>query len=191
MIVRNAKLNLIYMGPYMKKIAVGSVALMLGMLSTQTFAATGSVAITGAIIDKGCDVVAGSDVLDVDLGVVDASAFEGTVGNTLGSAPVKIVLNNCPAEITGVGVAFDGPTNSENTDLLAVQSVDGATGVGVAFYESDSSTLVPLHKQSAFNELAEGQTNIALNYVAKYMATSETVVGGNASAVANFTLVYN
>lgn len=176
----------------MKKVLIASAVILSGMLAAQSFAATGTVAITGAVIDKGCDVVGGAGALDLDLGVVDGTGFKGTVGTTMGSAPLKISLTNCPTSIGGVGVVFDGPTNAVNTNLLALQAAqDSAEGVGVAFYEYDSTTLIPLHQQSAYNPLAEEQTAVELNYVAKYMATEKTVVGGKADAVANFTLVYN
>lgn len=176
----------------MKKVLLASAVILSGMLAAQSYAATGSIAITGSVIDKGCDVAGGTDAMDLDLGVVDGTGFEGAVGTTVGSAPLKISLANCPTGIGGVGVVFDGPTDAANTDLLALQPAqDGAKGVGVAFYEYDSTTLIPLHHQSVYNPLAEDQTAIDLNYVAKYMATSKTVVGGKADAIANFTLVYN
>lgn len=176
----------------MKKTLLASLLMVSASFGSQAFAASGSLAVTGAIIDQGCDVVAGSDALNIELGIVDGSAFGGVPGTTMGSAPVKISLANCPDTITGVGVVFDGPTDTANTNLLAISGGGTtATGVGVAFYESDSSTLLPLHTQSVFSELAEGQTTATLNYVAKYMSTSDVVVGGEANAVANFTLVYN
>jgi len=179
-------------GFVMKKFLLASAVIFSGMLAAQSYAVAGSIAITGTIIDKGCDVVGGAQAMDLDLGMVDRTAFGGVVGATLGSAPLKISLANCPTGIGSVGVVFDGSADAENADLLALQSAEGgAKGVGIAFYEYDSTTQIKLHHQSVYNPLAEGQTDLVLNYVAKYMATSKTVVGGKADAVANFTLVYN
>lgn len=177
----------------MKHTLLASALFVSATLVGSAQAATGTITITGSIIDKGCDIQAGSQSLDVDLGTVDASTFEGKVGSTLGSAPLKIALTGCPETgVTGVSVVFDGPASTDNTELLAITAGEtSAKGVGVAFYESDSSTLIPLHKPSAVNAVAEGQTDVTLNYVAKYMSTADTVVGGGADATANFTLIYN
>lgn len=175
----------------MKKVLLASAVVLASMLAAQSYAAGGSIAITGSVIDKGCDVVGGVGSVTLELGVVAATAFSG-VGTTQSAAPLNISLNNCPVGIGAVGVVFDGSVDALNADLLALTPAeDGAKGVGVAFYENDGATLIPMRHQSAYIDLAEGETTVELDYVAKYMATSAAVTGGKADAVANFTLVYN
>lgn len=151
---------------------------------------SGVINFTGEIIAGGCDVVSGGESLSVDLGRMSVDSFGGAAGVTAGAAAFRIELINCHAELTGVAVVFDGTPHAEDSSILALQGVDSATGVGVAIYEADGSTLVPLHSPSLKKGM-DGESEVTLQYVAKYRSTSAEVVGGEANAVANFTVVYN
>lgn len=151
----------------------------------------GSVHVTGAVLDKGCDISGDSKSLSVDLGQLDITSFGGMAGATSGAGVIEIPLANCPTLSGGVGIVFDGPANLADTRLLALQGQDAAEGVGIAFYESDATTQIPLYRQSDFKPIAEGQTAMLLRYILKFKSTSTDVVTGSAEAVANFTLVYN
>ncbi|MFP3678389.1 fimbrial protein [Pseudomonas sp. SIMBA_041] len=151
----------------------------------------GSVHVTGAVLDKGCDVPGDSKSLSIELGQLDISSFGGMAGATSGAGVIEIPLINCPVMSGGVGIVFDGPANLSDTRLLALQGKDAAEGVGIAFYESDSTTQIPLYRQSEFKPIAEGQTAMLLRYILKFKSTSKDMAAGTAEAVANFALVYN
>lgn len=152
---------------------------------------SGAVRMSGSVLDKGCDMSGDSSSLSVELGDLDISGFNGIAGATSGAAVVEIPLTNCPTLSGGVGIVFDGPTNLADTSLLALQGEGAAEGVGIAFYESNGTTQIPLHRMSEFKVIAEGQNDMLLRYIMKFKSTSADVVAGTAASVANFTLVYN
>ena len=84
---------------------------------------------------------------------------------------------------------FDGTRDTANSSILALTSGTGvASNVGIALYESDGSTLIPLNTDSAQKTLVSGDNT--LPYVAKYMSTASSVGAGKADAVAYFTIIY-
>ena len=60
------------------------------------------------------------------------------------------MLNNCPAAVTSASVKFDGTADSSDTNILALNSGQTAKGVGVAFYEEDGITAIPLAAERKF-----------------------------------------
>lgn len=174
--------------------ALASIS-MVGIEAAQAAFASprisGSVRMSGAVLDKGCDVSGDSTSLAVDLGELDVSSFGGAAGATSGSGVIEIPLANCPTMAGGVGIVFDGPADLADNHLLALQGEGAAEGVGIAFYETDGTTQVPLHGQSEFRVIADGQSATLLRYIVKFKSTSAKVVAGSSAAVANFTLVYN
>ena len=100
----------------------------------------------------------------------------------------NIVLKSCPASVTSASIRFDGATNTANPSILALTSGQTATNVGVALYEQDSATLIPVGSSSASVTLLEDVNN-TLTYFAKYMATG-TVGAGTANASTSFTVTY-
>lgn len=174
-------------------ILMGSVfALANSALAVDGIKSSGSISVRGMVIDRGCDVAGDSVALSIDMGSVDVSAFGRAAGATAGSSAFEIPLSNCPVlKASGVGIVFDGPADLADTRLLAVVGRGAARGIGVAFYEADGTTLIPLHRMSAFKPIAVGQGDMLLRYVVKYQSTSALVMAGNAAASATFTLVYN
>lgn len=152
---------------------------------------SGTIAVSGAVTDKGCDVAVEGETLSIDLGAIDVAAFGGVAGTTAGAGEVELPLTNCPLLIEGVSVVFDGAPDLVDNSLLGLNGEGAATGVGIAFYEADAMTQIPLHMASELRPKAEGQADMLLRYVAKYKSTASTVVAGDAGAVANFTLLYN
>lgn len=170
-------------------------ALMLSMSAlgvfSDAYAFDGTINFTGEIIDQGCEIGGGRSTINVDLGKVTVPSFSGTAGAVAGARSFDIALSNCPTEMSQVGVIFDGPLDSADTQLLALSGGAGAaTGVGIALYEADAVTQIPLATPSKPNAL-DGATDVVLTYIAKYKSTAATVEAGKANATANFTLVYN
>ena len=98
------------------------------------------------------------------------------------------MLKSCPASISSASIRFDGTTNTANPSILALSNGQTATNVGVAIYEQDSTTLIPVGSPSARVNLLEDVNN-TLTYFAKYMATG--VVGaGTANSSTSFTVTY-
>lgn len=176
----------------MLRVGVFSVAMLSGIvLASSESQISGSVHVSGSVIDKGCDIAGDGSSLSVDLGRIDVSALSGAAGVTAGAGSIEIPLINCPAMIGGVGVVFDGAADLTDTRLLSLRGTTAAEGVGIAFYEVDGTTQIPLYRQSELHPFAEGQVDMLLRYILKFKSTSINVVAGTAEASANFTLTYN
>jgi major type 1 subunit fimbrin (pilin) len=170
---------------------ISSLGVSQELLADNVAKVAGVVNVSGAIIDKGCDIASDSRSLNIDLGNVDVSAFDDVAGSTAGASEIEIPLTNCPLLQQGVGVVFDGPSDFADSSLLALPGKEAAGGVAIAFYESDGTTEIPLHRQSEFKPIAVGQRDVLLRYVTKYKSTAMNVSAGEGDAIATFTLVYN
>ncbi|WP_315708244.1 fimbrial protein [Brenneria uluponensis] len=169
----------------MKKVLL--IATIAALFSTQyASAADGTINFNGSITDTACTVDTSSANQTVEMGTVSSSAFNGA-GSTASPTRFTISLTACPD--TTAKVRFDGPTALGNSSILRLNDGQTAAGVGVAIYEDDSSTLIPVSTASAAKTLSPTGTN-ELAYIAKYMATGDTVTAGGANATASFTIAY-
>jgi major type 1 subunit fimbrin (pilin) len=158
-------------------------------------AADGTINFTGSIRDTACVVDPGSAAQTVPLGMVSKSGFVNA-GDVSGAGQFTITIASCDTGITRAAVRFDGPVAAGDTRLLALTPGTGANapaiGIGIAIFESDSTTLVPLGTKSAGIPItvpAGGD----LTFFAKYMSTTNLagITGGNGAGSATFTLDYN
>lgn len=175
----------------MNKKLIAVAMLASAALTSAAHAADGTINFTGNITDTACVVNTASANQNIPLGTVSDTAFSAA-GDTAASKKVTITLESCPAAFTTASVSFDGTSDADNTNILALTSASTATGVGVALYEADGSTLIPLHTTSSAITLdtTAGAVN-NLDYVAKYMSTATAVTAGTANASTDFTIVYN
>ncbi|RUS65983.1 putative major fimbrial subunit LpfA [Saezia sanguinis] len=164
------------------------LAAMLGMIPVAQ-AADGTINFTGTITDSACTVDTVSASQTVSLGTVSSSIF-GAAGDVAAATTFTIGLNSCPPSVTAAQVSFDGTAHTGNGSILALTGGGGvATNVGVALYEQNGITPIPLYTPSTSIVIPAGGS-ATLTFVAKYMATSSTVTAGTANAVTNFTVVY-
>ncbi|MBU9833563.1 fimbrial protein [Rahnella sp. L72c] len=170
----------------MKKILFCSI-LSLALIQT-TQAADGVINFTGNITGSACVVDTSSVAQSVNLGTVSRNAFSGGSGATAAAKRFNIVLRSCPESISSATVRFDGNTNAVNSSILALDSTQTATNVGVALYEQDGLTLIPVGNDSASVALQEDVDN-TLTYFAKYMATG-AVGAGTANSSTAFSVIY-
>ena len=171
----------------MKKLALISAIVSLSALQA-TYAADGVINFNGTITGTACVVDPSAISQPVELGTVSTAAFSGGSGATAAAKRFNIVLKSCPASVTSASVRFDGTTNTTNPSILALTTGQTATNVGVAIYEQDSATLIPVGTSSASVALQEDIDN-TLTYFAKYMATG--VVGaGSAKSSTSSTVTY-
>lgn len=174
----------------MKKTLIALALISAPVLMSTANAADGSINFTGNITDAACTVDTNSASQTVTLGNVSSAAFNA-VGSTAAPTKFDIKLTNCPETVTSAAVKFDGTINATNSDLLSVSSDSTATGVGIAIYEANSSTQVPMLTSSASQTIDSTLATNTLSFVAKYMATAATVTAGSANAVTDFTIIYN
>ncbi|OTA21185.1 putative fimbrial subunit protein [Xenorhabdus beddingii] len=155
-------------------------------------AADGTINFSGEVIQNACKVHGDSANQNVIMGVVSADAFK-KVNDTAAPTRFQIKLVDCPEEMkqNNIAIKFDGPSDSDNRELLALTKIDNAaSGVAIGIYEADTQTRVSIAGDSENNLLHKGAGQ-ELNFLAKYVATKEKVGPGSANAVTNFTVVYN
>lgn len=152
-------------------------------------AADGTINFTGSITDTACTVNTSSTNQTVALGTVSSTSFSGA-GSTASSSRFTIELTTCPSAVNTAKVRFDGPTATGNSSILGLNAGQSATNVGVAIYEQNSTTLIPVGTASAGVTLSSTGTN-EMVYIAKYMATDTTVGAGSANATTTFTITYS
>lgn len=170
------------------KIIVGALWICSACFST-AYAADGTINFTGTITDAACTITPGSANQTVSMGTVSSTAL-ANVGDTAAPSAFNIVLTNCPVTATQAVVKFDGPTDADNSSLIALTTAAGkATGVAIGVYEADAATLIPVGSPSASKTLST-TADTTFNFFAKYVATN-AVVAGSANAVSDFTVIYN
>lgn len=159
-------------------------------ISFMAHAADGTINFTGTILDSACTVDTSTATQTVNLGQIPKSSFSAA-GDVAAATRFTIALKNCPAAVTSASVKFDGTADAKDSSILALSSGQTAQGVGVALYEADGVTAIPLATQSKSLTLdtSAGNTN-AMTFVAKYKATQSTVVAGTANATSDFTISY-
>ncbi len=162
-----------------------------GCMVFSAIAADGRINFTGTILDSACTVNTTSASQTVNLGSVQRTAFK-TAGDVAAATRFDIVLENCPSTVSSASVKFDGQGHNNNKNILALSSGQSAEGVGVALFEADGVTAIPLSTQSAqmiLDTTAETNRNV-MTFVAKYQATQAAVVAGTANATSDFTIIY-
>lgn len=173
----------------MKKIFVLTSTILGLPLANTAMAADGTIQFTGNIVDTACVVNTESKNQTVNLGNVATTAFSAS-GASAAPTRFTIKLTDCPSSITNASVRFDGTADANNSQILALNSGQTATNVGVAIYESNNTTLIPLTADSQQVTLTPDTTN-ELTYIAKYYATAYPVTAGTANATTSFTIIYN
>lgn len=172
----------------MKKIAFALS--VLAASATAAYAADGTINFTGSVIDPACTATASN--ANIAMGSISKSALS-SVGSTSQGKPLTITLSSCPAAATTASITFSGTPDTANSQLLKVVAADSntaATGIGIAMYESNGSTLIPLNTASSSQTLSTTADTV-YNFIAKYMATSADVTGGDANSSLSYTINYN
>lgn len=149
----------------------------------------GNVEFQGTVVNAACAVDASSQNLTVEMGQPRSNDFHG-LGSWTDPQPFTLTLKNCDLTVSQqVGIEFRGQTDGKDPSVLAV--IDGAQsaqGVGVGIFDHLGNQLIPNTQPLSFTDLQDNTT--VLKFVAKYRATSRTVVAGDANAQTWFTLTY-
>ncbi len=142
--------------------------------------------ITGKIANSACEVSVGG-TQTVRLGTFSTGYLQHT-GEITPLEPFDITLGSCPYDYTNVQVTFSGDVASGNTQLLGLQP-GGAENVGIAIYEKDKISLIPLNVASSGKSVSTTE-DTTLTFYAAYMSTG-AVIEGDANADVSFTISYN
>ncbi|MEX1843613.1 fimbrial protein [Enterobacter cloacae] len=163
---------------------------VLAVSATAAYAADGTINFTGSVIDPACTATPSSS--SIAMGSISKSALS-SVGATSQGKPLTITLSDCPAAARSATITFSGTPDTTNSQLFKVVASGtntAATGIGVALYEANGSTMIPVNTASASKNLST-TAETAYSFVAKYMATSATMTGGDANSSLSYTINYN
>ncbi|MDX7999498.1 fimbrial protein [Xenorhabdus sp. Reich] len=152
----------------------------------------GQIKFTGKITQTACKIDSNSLNQTVNMGTISSSSLD-KAGKVSSPTSFSITLTDCPSEYKQAQVKFDGQPDINNKGLLALSNSTtspSAKGVAIALFEDDSNTLIPLAQSSRSQKLS-GQKTEQLNFIAKYIATTDQVEPGSGDSVANFTITYN
>ncbi|MCG8709348.1 fimbrial protein [Brenneria sp. 4F2] len=175
----------------LKNVIRTAVLASIPLVASSVFAADGTINFTGTVLNSACSVDSTATSTTVSLGNVSAASL-GSVGSFAGGSPFKISMTNCPTTVSAASITFDG--NSADGKTLSLDNLGGtgiASGVGVALFEADGVTRIPLSTASKFITLDTSATSVVntLNFIAKYVAI-DTVSPGTANSSTNFTITY-
>ncbi|WP_368540807.1 fimbrial protein [Enterobacter soli] len=149
----------------------------------------GNVEFQGAVVNAACTVEAGSQHLIVQMGQVRSSDFHG-LGSWTDPQAFTLTLKDCDTSVSQrAGVTFRGQTDKKDPGVLAViGGRQSAQGVGLGLFDSQGHQIIPNQQPLSFTPLQDNTTEIT--FVARYRATSRTVIAGDANTQAWFTLTY-
>ncbi|MCK7148441.1 fimbrial protein [Enterobacter bugandensis] len=148
----------------------------------------GTVTFTGSIIDAPCSI--SPDTIDqtVDLGQVSDSALAAN-SNTGTSVPrnFQIKLENCDTTtFKSVTSTFTGGEGS-TADHLGITGT--ASGASVALTDA-AGTLIKLGEPTAQHQLQDGNNTLMFSAYLQGDGASATIVPGDFTSIADFTLAY-
>lgn len=161
----------------------------IGFVSSNAFCGEGMVYFQGSLSSDSCSINTSDANQEVNLGSVASATFH-SAGDKSEAISFSINMTNCPETMSSTQMKFDGKSDQNNTDLLAIDSESSAQFVGIGIEESDG-TLLPLHMASKTTDIDKNSHSVQMVYQARYIATSEAVSPGVANGVSQFSVNYN
>lgn len=174
----------------MKKIVVAmaiATSMMAGAASAATGQGSGTVNFTGSIINAPCSITPDTVDQTVDLGEVSKAALEATNGT---STPqnFEIKLQQCDTStLKTVTATFTGANAAGNADNLGITGT--ASGASIVLTDGAGSP-VKLGTATAAQTLADGDNILNFSAYLEADGASASVVPGDFTSVASFTLAY-
>ncbi len=154
------------------------------MVAANAGAADVTVNITGSVLSVSCDVNTADASKDVDLGTIVAQQYEAAGKNST-SEDVAIGLTGCSNTST-VTASFSGTPDSTDSDLLAINNVNGAaTNLAVQILD-ETSNPVALGETLVTNVNGDTAT---VAFKLRYKSTGP-VTAGNADSTLNVDFAY-
>lgn len=165
-------------------------------LSTAVYSADGVITITGKVLDTTCTLGGSSGDYAVTLPTVGKTALS-VANRTAGDTAFKIELTTCP-ESSGISAFFDntiGDVNASGRLVNMLTGSDAAINVDVQLLNA-SGTVMNLKQGTATSQSSTKVLGVTLNsdvnleFKARYYATAPVTQGGNVTARAVYTIIY-
>lgn len=153
-----------------------------------TSAHDGSINVSGAIKDNTCTVALSSLSLSVPLGDIASKAF---TAKGMGSSPVSFTvdLQKCGAAASGVSFTFIGEGDMHDNSLLALDLLNRAKGIGIEI-QNENHDRLPLNQPTPDYPINPTLVDNKYIFYARYIATTDRVTSGKATATTVFTLTW-
>jgi major type 1 subunit fimbrin (pilin) len=177
------------------KISLLAIVVLMNMMTNTAHALAASdqttVTITGKVLDNTCTLTGAGENITFPLPFVSVRDFN-TENKKIGSVEIPIVFTDCGSGIQGVTVKVSGePGGSagafKNT-LDGDTSHDGATGVGVNFYDTDGTLIKAGSDVEATKQSFSQDTT--LYYEASYAKVADDIKAGLINAVITLSFTY-
>ncbi|SFT38273.1 major type 1 subunit fimbrin (pilin) [Kosakonia arachidis] len=170
-----------------------SFSAVLMVCSGLALAASDSSSITfnGKVLANTCTLSSGSKEQVITLSDIADRDIKGK-GTTGGETEVNMVLRDCGAAATAVMVTAWGEADNDDTSAFrnAKAEGEGATGVGLYFYQTDGRTKFKPDGLIKERSTLTPSANNTLIYKAAYVGTKDAVVAGEFSTVVNMSFEY-
>lgn len=173
---------------YLSEILLGTVILVVPIMTFSIFAHDVTVNITGRVTNGTCSVSAGSVNKTVYLGSYPATEFSNE-GDSSPPAVFTIDLENCGTISHGVEFSFFGTPDSVINDYFKIAPESEGSGVAIEIMD-DTKKLIPAGETSKAYTITEGVQNTSLIFYAKMVANGEKVKTGTLSSVVTFQTTY-
>lgn len=148
---------------------------------------SGKVTFTGEIIDAPCSVAPESVDQTVPMGQISSRILANQGKSSM--QPFNIELKDCSiSTMKNVKVTFTGTPDPINSKLLVLSGT--ATGAGIVIYDNLHSKEVELGTATDGQGLNDGDNSLKFAAYLQGSSASSTVVPGDFTSVANFTLAY-
>lgn len=169
------------------KSKVLSVILIWGAIDTVQALelATANLTFKSNLIQRSCEVSDESSHLTVELKKWSTRELYQS-GDKTQPIPFTIQLKNCLAN--NLSVTFQGQGDATDSTLLALDQNAGASNVAIEILDENTQRIslsVPVKYEN------NDDSNLQLNYAARYISTATRVGAGSANATANFILSYD
>jgi type 1 fimbria pilin len=171
-------------------IALGFALAALGVMNT-VGAQTVSIAVTGNITAKSCDV--NTDNVVIDMGQVSVGQLTAVgVGGAISPTGNGTIVLNCTVAVPTMTMTMQDASNPGSTlPYLALSGDNPAQGVGIQMFH-DGSTPIPLGPATSWiagTNVPVGQYRVPIT--AAYYRTAANVSAGGGNAQATFNVTYN
>ncbi|HAS1787413.1 TPA: type 1 fimbrial protein [Enterobacter cloacae] len=148
----------------------------------------GKVTFTGAIIDAPCSITPDTIEQTVDLGEISNKALAN--GGKSRPRPFDIKLESCDlAGLTDktVTITFTGSESRAQPGYLALVGTASGAAIGIT---NDNGTNIPLGTPSSVTKTQQGDNTLTYAAYLQGNGATSSVVPGEFTSVANFTLAY-
>ncbi|MDJ0034577.1 fimbrial protein [Pantoea allii] len=172
--------------------SIGLCAVMVAFGASAADQGNGEINFKGSIIDAPCSIAAESANQTIDLGEVTNAALKN--GGKSAPKAFNIKLEQCDtATSSSVTATFTGAASAGNKDLLGITGT--ASGASIAI-TNGAGQIIKLGEASPAQNIQDGVNSLAFSaYLQGDVASgtegkAATIVPGDFTSVANFTLAY-